>query len=214
MKGCGKLKSVLCYCWEEETRGTRTRGQLWVLPAGSCPPREPALLSPSPSPSWGRQCPSSPTSFSHGQCWLCSHSLPCARLFPFSSPFFFLLFFFLFLFFFPQHLPEERTGRRKHNFPLWASFSVLFCSAKHSALQLTSVPLFTGHRVRERRENVSTMQGSAPPVAGREPLSAAPHEILLFAPTAIGADQTHTPCMDSLALELLMWGSTGGVPPP
>lgn len=130
---------------------------------------------------------------------------------------FLLLFFFsfsFFFFFFPQHLPEERTGRRKHNFPLWASFSVLFCSAKHSALQLTSVPLFTGHRVRERRENVSTMQGSAPPVAGREPLSAAPHEILLFAPTAIGADQTHTPCMDSLALELLMWGSTGGVPPP
>lgn len=108
MKGCGKLKSVLCCCWEEETRGTRTRGQLWVLPAGSCPPREPALLSPSPSPSWGRQCPSSPTSFSHGQCWLCSHSLPCARLFPFSSPFFFLLFFFLF--FFPNTSPRNARG--------------------------------------------------------------------------------------------------------
>lgn len=96
--------------WEGRSCATRLLGR------GDTGTREVASRCSQPvpflSPSWGGRCPGSPVALqaldarSHGAgCALA----PC----PVTVSSRFLLFLFSL-----QHLPEERTGRRKHNFPL------------------------------------------------------------------------------------------------
>lgn len=107
-EGSGKLKPAPC-CWDEGTQGCK--GWLGVLPAGPCPPRGVPVTVTVLVLAVSRQ----PRGAAAPRCllpWPCPRSLPRPRLFLLSPLLFFSLFFP------PKHLPEERTGRRKHNFPL------------------------------------------------------------------------------------------------